>query len=170
MLSKYKKIYLLNLIICSIVVVKFSNLFNKKENISKNVLVSDCKCKSNEYVELGPKKNGSYLVRFNNKSYQIDPTEQVFTCDLYNSLRRGPNQKVISYSLFGKNTKYYKLIYETANKIEKIYPDHIIRIYHNESLDKTFICDLECSKRHLDFCNIKKLPLDIYNKINYRKN
>ncbi|CAF0887630.1 unnamed protein product [Brachionus calyciflorus] len=145
----------------------FTKCNNKLKEKSPSILTSDCECKRNEFVELYQKLNGNYLVRFKQATYELDPNKHVFTCDLYNTLKRGPNQKVISYSLYGKDERYYKLIYDTAKKIEKIYPDHLIRIYHDESLDKSFMCDLECSQRHVDFCNIKKLPLDTFNKSNY---
>ncbi|CAF0887610.1 unnamed protein product, partial [Brachionus calyciflorus] len=166
MSSKIKHFFFISLPLFIFILYKISNIsYNlPEENIPSNALISDCKCKRNEYVELDRQTNGNYLIRFKQATYELDPNKHVFTCDLYNTLKRGPNQKVISFSLFGKEKLYYKLIYDIAYKIKKLYPDHLIRIYHDESLDKSFMCDLECSQRHVDFCNIKKLPLDTFNK------
>ncbi|CAF1126709.1 unnamed protein product [Brachionus calyciflorus] len=112
-------------------------------------------------VKLYNYQSGKYLVRYINKSYVFEFNKHVLRCDLYNSLKRGPNQKVISFSLFGKSTRYYDFINEIVDKVKIFYPDHLVRIYDDGSLEKSFMCDLECKEGYVDFCNIKKLPIDI---------
>jgi hypothetical protein len=80
------------------------------------------------------------------------------TCDRYSVLRRGRNQKVISYSLFGTNKFYYEKLKEITKEAKKVYPDWLIRIYYDYSIDKSIICDIECENYdNSDFCNINQL-------------
>ncbi|CAF1056648.1 unnamed protein product, partial [Brachionus calyciflorus] len=131
----------------------------------ENQYFSECNCNNSDSVKLYRSKTGNFFVSYTNKSYEIDLQSHVFTCDIYSSLKRGPNQKVISFCLFGNSKRFYYLLLEIAEKVKYFYPDHLIRIYHNSSLDKTFKCELECSKNFVDFCNINKLPISI-GKIN----
>ena len=104
--------------------------------------------------------------------YKI-PTQKfensIFLCDMFNVLRRGLNLKVLSYSLYGQNRFYYDNIFEIARLAKKHYPDWIVRIYYDESIDKSIICEIECLKYknnfnlfldNVDFCNVEKLPYD----------
>ena len=140
-----------------------------------------CNCRK-EIIFLD-KTSDKYTVSFNNRGvntsfdekihqYEI-PIEKfesmVFTCDMYNVLRRGPNSKILSYSLYGKNRFYYDLIFSLAELVKKHYPEWIVRIHYDESIDKSIVCEIECLKHknnfnlfldNVDFCNIEKLPQD----------
>ena len=91
-------------------------------------------------------------------------------CDLYNTLRRGKNQKVIGYSLYGKERRYYNLVLDNVELAEKRYPSWIVRIYYNESVLPNISCLVECHQNrkknnsyydNADFCNINKITNSI---------
>lgn len=152
-------------------------------------LRSKCKCRQDELVYLTHQESEkTYRVDVGNK--RISRTEEPYkflkqytisskefqkatlTCDLYNSLRRGPNQRVISYSLYGTDLKYYKYLKDLVMIVRKRYPNWIIRVHHDSSILHDFICEMECltyldeslnSHRYvdiIDFCDIEHLPYD----------
>lgn len=154
--SSKKSIFLL------IVLLVFIFLKSKIFNISKlefEKIPPQCKCHQDLLI-LKRNKENDYLIKFGKKIYEIN-SDSNLSCDLYKSLRRGPNQKIVSYSLYGKNIFYYKLIMNLTRKIKKFYPDHVMRIYHDNSIDKSIICNIECSNDHVEFCNIHKVPKSI---------
>jgi hypothetical protein len=70
------------------------------------------------------------------------------------------NQKIIAYSLYGQNRLYYQYLTNITKLIKTLYPGWIIRIYHDNSIHKSFICKLECLPfSNVDFCDISQLPL-----------
>lgn len=79
---------------------------------------SPCYCRANENIELKEYLDMShgrnfYEVRSDilNSKYTIDKHFlKNITCDMTNVLRRGPNQKVIGFSLYGKDKFYYNLL------------------------------------------------------------
>ena len=78
-------------------------------------------------------------------------------CDLHNALRRGKHQKIVSYSLYGLDQKYYLRIERIIEQIKLFYSGYSIRIYHDASINLTFKCYLECKYPELvDFCNINR--------------
>ena len=90
--------------------------------------------------------------------YYLEPK---FTCGLHESLSRGSNQKVLSYSLYGNQSYYSKYLDRIFTEAGKIYPDWSIRVYYNDSnINNSLICDIECKYKQLDFCNVKEIPLD----------
>jgi len=94
--------------------------------------------------------------------YQIkikDYKRLKLTCDPYKVLRRGFNQKIISFSLYGKDTFYYRLVEENVARAFKFYPSWTVRIYHDNSINPEFICKLECLySDNVDFCDVKNMP------------
>ena len=61
-----------------------------------------------------------YLIEFNksgvDESYFVSKTEiNNITCDAYNVFRRGIGQKIISFSLYGKDERYYKHLFGELN-------------------------------------------------------
>ena len=98
--------------------------------------------------------------------FVADIQKKVFTCDLYNVLRRGYGQKVVSYSLYGSNPIYYTEIKKISQQVAKYFPDWIIRIHYDDTLNKSIICEYECLKDdvtgkyvdNIDFCNINQIP------------
>ncbi|CAF1084193.1 unnamed protein product, partial [Brachionus calyciflorus] len=110
------------------------------------VLEHECACFKDEKIHLIGRNNGEFIVKINEKSYSINLQQNpILTCNLYKSLKRGPNQKVIAYSLYGKNIRYYRLIANLTQKVKEFFPYHVMRIYHDNSIDESIKCDLECA-------------------------
>ena len=129
----------------------------------KIVYRSQCKCRQ-DLVELRQSSQHEYVVSVSRNSvdnssmrsknttsrYSLnakDLKSSVFTCNMYNTLRRGPNLKVISYSLYGTTPLYYKYIKSLVKRISDYYPGWIVRILHDNSIDPAVICEIECLKR-----------------------
>ena len=144
-------------------------------------LYSKCNCR--KHLAIKKLNNNKYLVdkRYNINSYfenkrskkNVD-SEQYnknykHTCDMYNVLRRGPNQRVIAFSVYGKNVNYYKPLLILAEAVKQYFPGWIIRVYHNSDLDQSVACEYECKEDIIDFCNVDELPVEIDNKLaNYK--
>ena len=127
-------------------------------------LKSICECKKENYIEINELNAVSYSVNIadTNRSYVLNKKEfnaSIFQCDLYNVFKRGKNQKIISYSLFGHNERYYSLIKQLSKLIKQMYPDWIIRIYYDDSIDRKIVCQMECETENMDFCDINRLPM-----------
>jgi hypothetical protein len=149
-------------------------IFNKYKREELNIsfiksLRSECECRHSDRIEIKENiEDNSYRVNLKGSrmiDYKIGIEElksAVFTCDLFKSLRRGPNSKVFSFSLYGRNRFYYDLIKDIAYLVKKLFPDWIIRINHDSSIDKSIICEMEClNYDNIDFCNVEKLPYDL---------
>ena len=148
---------------------------NKNDN---KKIKSHCKCRKDVFLKAF--NTTHYLV---NKKYHINSyfennihnimnidhqsylKNYSYTCSLYNVLRRGPNQRVISFSIFNSNAKYLKPLLILANAIKQYYPGWIIRVYHDSNIDHSIICEYECKEDIIDFCNVDEMP-SLVNKIN----
>lgn len=146
--------------------------FNTKDTI---ILESQCYCrdeikliKLNKTIEIFT-HNDNYL--YNITTNEMETT--LFTCSSYNSFRRGKNQKIISFSLYGTNERYYGNLRAIILQIKKLYPDWIVRIYHDNTINKLVVCKIECLKDesgilvdNTDFCQIEQLPMmDSFSKL-----
>ncbi len=107
-------------------------------------------------------------VLFNLSKFEFENWSS--TCDFFNILRRGKNQKVIAFSLFGRDEFYYKNLKELSKQIKEAYPDWVMRIYYDQTVDQSIVCDIECSyNRNVDFCDAERLqfkinePHDLFN-------
>jgi hypothetical protein len=65
----------------------------------------------------------------------------LLTCDLYNSLRRGPNQRVISYTIDHEGRDHLSnenlLTYRVISSNAKIfYPNWLVRVYAGDKTDQ----------------------------------
>ncbi len=155
LLTKKKIIFcLINIFaVISIVIILIFNaeIINEK----KIILESKCDCR-NEIINI--------------EEYTEDHERTV--CDLYNVLRRGKGQKVVSYSLYGSNEIYYKEIKYLSKLVAQYYPGWVIRIHYDKSLNSSIICEFECLKDeksgkymdNIDFCNINEIPYGFPNK------
>lgn len=94
--------------------------------------------------------------------FKIDENRSVL-CSEY-ATRRGPQQHVISISLFGpKEVQRFVLPRTLAfldsliKDLDKIYPDEfVLRIHHDSTINTTnVICPIECAHRNVDFCDMK---------------
>ena len=171
-------------------------IFNKNFEIIKLKPVCDCSNKYKEYilVEIYDNSLNGLLSFKNKKFYSVNLIKELTglnkherkhlytlneeevkkftkTCDLYNVLRRGKHQKVIAYSLYGTNQKYFQNLEEIARQIQIKYPNFTSRVYYDKTVPKDIRCRLECKyKNVVDFCNIDQfttvLNLDKSTEIN----
>lgn len=86
--------------------------------------------------------------------------ENTSLCSL-RSTRRGKRQKVLAVSLFGpKENDLFdfdntlKFLYEFLEDAQIVYPDWIVRIYHDASIGFNVICDIQCQYANVDFCDM----------------
>lgn len=129
-------------------------------------LNSQCFCRPNISIE----KNSEYFEIFKNQKYSYSIPVSKFTslqlnCNLYNSINRGPGTRVISFSLYGKNSFYSNLLKKLVKQIKEKYPTWLMRVYHDDSIDNRIKCEMEClwSQKEnnfydiVDFCNVKQI-------------
>jgi hypothetical protein len=138
---------------------------------------SQCECKRFENIILHF-ANLSISIKnaATNKFSQYSLSKQQhfnmnFTCNPYNEFKRGPHQKVISYSLYGKDASYYKQLKNITLSVKKLYPGWLVRVYHDNSINTGIICEVECQRDketnalidNTDFCNVEELYLNLEN-------
>ena len=154
-------------------------------------LGSNCECKKHQKFILT--KNSQNLISVYMHDTKLNITERVlrliesqfyslnFTCNLYSVLRRGFNQRVVSYSLFGRNGRYTEKLKWLGVQINKLYPGWFMRVYHDNTIDPNLICETECWSKNQnheminldnsDFCNISDLNWNLKNLLsNQTKN
>jgi len=159
------------------------------ENFEKVYLNSYCKCRKRVFVEQHKffenfYRKGEYYFLFENdvenktlnaiNKYQILQKRQFFlnprfTCDLNHVFDHGPNVKVLSFSLYGQRIGYSYLLENIVNQARSLYKGWMIRIYYNNSINKTIICDLECKYDNVFFCNVNHVPIKYQSNINMLK-
>lgn len=91
------------------------NSFNNTYTVYSKRYKSPCDCHKNQTVILKESQtdptNFEVELNLNGHSYQVPKSYLRYTtCDLYSTLKRGINQKIIGYSLYGQDKKYYELI------------------------------------------------------------
>ena len=148
---KSQKILILLNIVALIVLfgIIFKPISESSYNLDTTELNSKCSCRGRPV----------YIYEYN-KDYETT------TCDLYNVLRRGYGQKVVSYSLYGTNELYYKELKNLTELVRKFYPTWIIRIYYDGTINSSLVCEYECLKDSktgeyvdiIDFCKINEIP------------
>lgn len=150
-----------------------------KFKFTETIIRPHCKC-LNEHIVLKKyidSKGISFiqvdLVKFNTLGKQssrnklnglsVDEFQNLTaTCDLYNVLKRGKHQKVLSYSIYGSKSIYFDIIEENLNRIRTFYPGFTARFYYDHTLNKTMRCHFECTYPDLvDFCNVNRFPTEI---------
>ena len=141
-------------------------------------LEAECRCRKNQILRISSAKSSTndLTVYLNDRVfYETSVAFSLLTCDPYKVLRRGLNQKIIGISLYGTKPRYYKYLQQISRQIKTFYPEWTIRIYHDHSIDMSKICELECLKEfddtgeyidNLDFCDVNKMPLDLFNSSN----
>jgi hypothetical protein len=160
---------------------------NKPDELSPDeklwvTLTSKCDCRKNLEIKLAKKANFilaySYhtVTRRLKKLATYNETEfagRVLTCDFYNVMRRGENQKIIGFSLYGKKQHYYDKLNEIVAQVKEMYPGWTVRVYHDDTIDEKVICLVECARDrynalydNADFCNIKEIYLSFTNFAN----
>lgn len=92
--------------------------------------------------------------------------KEEITCDMYNVLKRGRNQKVVSYSLYGNDPTYFKN-FECISQIAKIrYTGFNVRIHYDKTMNDTFRCQLECKHPDMiDFCDMNRFGVNMASQL-----
>eukprot|EP00094_Tigriopus_californicus_P005387 TCALIF_05194-PA protein Name:"Protein of unknown function" AED:0.17 eAED:0.19 QI:35/0.33/0/1/0/0/4/0/319 len=100
-------------------------------------------------IQLGPNQDSSMDKQCQCK--KIETTLEESACSDF-SATRGPNQRVISFSLFGVDNPKYKLqdLRDNLQDLPKFYPGYVMRIYHDR-VNVSALCDLFCHNDLLDF-------------------
>ena len=139
---------------------------------------STCECKKSKSLVIRRHESYSsvYSSDENNQSFTFmydmanDELERSnFTCDLYNALRRGKSQKVIGFSLYNKNKFYYDKLKAITVQLKKLYPEWIMRVHYDQSINKSIICEIECQRDstsgalldNADFCDINNIQMKL---------
>jgi hypothetical protein len=175
MLNLTKKVYWSN-----------KNSINNIGNIFKPT--SNCYCYQNETISvesIDANYYGIYLRKNETTTrhlYNILKSEYArltFTCGTFSTLRRGPHQNVISYTLFGKNEFYYNKLHYLTKTIAKMYPGWLMRVYHDSSINKSIVCDIECATTdnndsslfidNADFCDLSDFMVGVNNNYYFGK-
>ena len=72
--------------------------------------------------------------------------------------RRGPGQRIISFSMYGENNKeYIEGLLRNIKAINEFYsPQYITRLYYSEQdlSNKEMLCTIFCNESNLDLCNV----------------
>jgi hypothetical protein len=166
---KYVLIFLIFLwitIFYSLVIKKTKISIDDDENFYLK-LQSQCVCrKETIFVE---KLENSHRIwkgpKINKNFYETKVDFKSITCDLYNAFRRGPKQKVIGISLYGTDDRYYKSLRVIAKQAAQHYPEWVMRIYYDNTIKKSVICEIECLTGddgkpldNIDFCYVNNIP------------
>lgn len=169
------------------IVTKNSFIFEKKfesGEFDEFILHSNCDC-HREVVSIHRKEN-YYKIKVQNFAESIyfsyNISKSVFeslalTCNLYSVLRKGPHQNVISYSLdhviFPKKDTFLEKLSDRLEFMKFNYKNWRMRVYHDDSVNKTIICEKQCMRDtngnffdNIDFCDITKMPVSLFNKWN----
>jgi len=168
--------------------VKNSAYFNQSKSIvDLNEVIqihSKCLCQK-EIVYIQRKDENTYKIQVENGAhdeyilqYELDKKmfeTSIITCDLYNALRRGPSQRILSYSFPDEKelTKSEKNHIKSIIEVSKnVLPKWTIRVYHRNTISQSAACELQCFKKYnapfdnIDFCDINKLPFNFHEYYN----
>jgi hypothetical protein len=172
------KIFITLLLLLSIaLIVLFVNYdFISLYKTNLKIFKSECECKKDTKIILMNQNEKSYEIRVVKlektiKTYFIENIDSLkLKCNTFSSLKRGKNQKVIGFSLYGKNKRYYNYLKNLTYLTQKLYPGWIIKIYHDNTILKSTKCEIECLKDennnlidNADFCDVNKMPVSIIN-------
>ncbi|UJR22371.1 hypothetical protein I4U23_025433 [Adineta vaga] len=129
-----------------------TNLFSLNVENEEQILIyrrQSCSCKRPL-----PQQHSNLLI--------IDETKSSL-CSQYSTLR-GRHQRIISISMFGfaQNSVFnlnssMTYLYELISDMKNIYPNWILRIYHDSTIHNDLICSIECAYNNVDFCNASSL-------------
>merc|ERR1712018_738071 len=126
--------FVVNVVYIFTMVFNFNPLIQIKEKLSNN----GCQCVYNS-----PRNMFFDNLRLQNN----ENTRQESVCSS-DATRRGKDQKVISYSIFGEDSsQYMRGFIQNVDAIKKYYPhQYIIRLYYNDQTmtDKKVLCDIFC--------------------------
>ena len=137
----------------------------------RRLLDSDCICRADDTICLKIDTNNDYNIIVNELTNQTqaykmrkhDFENSYIACNPFSVLRRGQNQKVISYSILDENFDVQHLRNLITSAYE-YFPGWTIRIYHNGTIHKSTQCEFECLKNsktgnlydNIDFCDLNE--------------
>jgi len=136
------------------------------ESVLSKIYTSECHCQKdqislNTYGQLTRLEKNKKLIQYLNFG------DITFTCDIYNTFKRSEKKsKIIAFSLFGSDPKYSKDLINVAKTVKKLYPDWVMRVYHEKTIDPKMKCLMECLKDdntgeylgNIDMCDITAIP------------
>lgn len=137
------------------------------------IFSTECHCKNETKIVLR-KEDTVYRVNYLKRNYleksytltneELEGTE--FTCEHYNSFKRGKNQKIIGYALYGtgslkrisirilfqlklififyKGHLFYYNFVNLARTAKILYPGWLLRVYYDSTIDPWIKCKIEC--------------------------
>jgi hypothetical protein len=163
-----------------------SKLFYMDENLvnyGTYEFNSNCSCRKDEkiFVKIDTLNTSIYLN--DRKLYSLftkDFLNMKFTCNIYNVLRRGLDQKIYSYSVFSNKERYSRQIKNITRQIKNMLNTNnqkwTLRFYHDHTINSSLICETECLKdKHneefldnADFCDMKNLRLSFSDVLNQK--
>ena len=139
--------FVVNVVYLLTMVFNFNPFIQIKETLGE----SSCQCAYNS-----PRN-----VYFNRLEWQLEKNKsssEKSVCSR-DASKRGKDQKVISYSIFGEDSsQYMRGFVQNVNAVKKYYPhQYIIRLYYNDQTmtDKNVLCDIYCKESNVDLCNVK---------------
>lgn len=169
----------------------------RSSDISQNTTIIKylkpyCSCSDiNEFIMIEKKQSNdlSYyvlasLIQFSNNKSSMDEKKKIqvlkenleelkhekITCDIYNVLKRGKNQRVIAYSLYGTNRKYYERLELVLEQIRVKYKRYTARIYYDKTVNETLRCYLECKYREIvDFCDVNHFSTSVVDQLGVKE-
>ncbi|XP_064119681.1 uncharacterized protein LOC135224539 [Macrobrachium nipponense] len=135
---------------------------SKHQSCSITFDLGTCPCKRTLEAPL------SHPCSWNTTSSQkalehLEKTYGKSTCGSWASLR-GPNQRVVSYSVYGTfPSDYYSGLEILIPEVTKTYPGWSVRVYHSLNMSDlaytSWMCELACKYPHLDLCHTHYLPV-----------
>jgi hypothetical protein len=145
------------------------------------VIESQCKCNPNLIIDKLDENlysfQGKYFIEFiSNDSHKNSNTAKrkifrnpLFTCGIYNELKHGPGQKVLSYSLYGTElSNYFLYLDRLIPNAAKVYPNWTVRVYYDSRiLNASQVCHYECKYKQVSFCDINHIPFTTADYLDY---
>lgn len=136
-----------------------------------------CECKIDDVMSIEKIEEEKSPVTFsvhilrngNRKTFLYNMTideylDMTLTCDPYKAMRRGWGQKVISLGVIDRKGINLVNLKQLSKSIKNLYPNWIIRVYHDGSIGDDEICEIECLKErgerfldNVDFCSVNEI-------------
>lgn len=88
---------------------------------------------------------------------QINTSQVIGNCG-YMASNVGEKQKVISYTLFGTNSDYWKYLDDLLNRTKLLYPGWNVRLHTDPRMYQSILCPLLLSHKHFYICDVTNLP------------
>ena len=102
---------------------KTMNCSKDENTVTVETFTSSCECRKNDAISIVQYGN-EYFVNVsmpNHNGFKVYKANiadmNSITCDAYNVLRRGTKQKVVGFSLYGMDDRYYLLLKGNNNLI-----------------------------------------------------